>query len=78
MNSDDELACFGLAVRAMREAQNISQEELAAMAGLHRTYMGGVERGERNLGLINIFRIARALNCQPSLLIATVEKGINK
>lgn len=73
MKNDDILVSFGAAVRALRESQNVSQEDLAEMAGLHRTYIGGVERGERNLGLKNVFRIARALGSQPSKLIAAAE-----
>jgi len=56
-----ELDLFGARVRAERERLGIPQEELARRAGLHRTYVGGVERGERNLGLLNVIRIARAL-----------------
>lgn len=78
MNHEDELLSFGLAVRAVRESKNISQEDLAVTAGLHRTYIGGIERGERNLGLRNIFRIARALGCKPSQLIAAAERGVDK
>lgn len=78
MSHDDELLSFGLAVRAFREAKNISQEDLAATAGLHRTYIGGIERGERNLGLKNIFRIARALGCKPSQLVAATERRVDK
>ena len=48
-------------MRAERERLGVSQEELADRSGLHRTYIGGVERGERNLGLLNVLRLARAL-----------------
>lgn len=78
MKHDDELAAFGHAVRALREAKNISQEDLAASAGLHRTYIGSIERGERNLGLKNIFRIARALGCEPSKLMAATERRVRQ
>ena len=64
MKSKD-LKRFGMAVRAERENAKISQEEMAFRAGLHRTYVGGVERGERNVGLINLIRIARALHVSP-------------
>ena len=62
-NSTDhpELAAFGNAVRAMRAEKNISQEAFADLAGVDRSYMGGVERGEHNLALINIKKIADAL-----------------
>ncbi len=53
---------FGLRVRQIRRSRDWSQEELAAYVGLDRTYIGGVERGERNPGLVNIVRIAKALN----------------
>jgi transcriptional regulator with XRE-family HTH domain len=78
MSKDDELLSFGLAVRSLREERDISQEELAIAAGLHRTYIGGVERGERNLGLKNVFRIARALGCKPSQLVAATERRVGK
>lgn len=48
----------------------MSQEELAHAAGLDRSYMGGVERGDRNVSLDNIHRIARALGCGPAQLFA--------
>ena len=53
---------FGCRIRNLRVAQGMSQEVLAQKSGLHRTYIGGVERGERNISLINIEKIARALN----------------
>lgn len=52
---------FGNSVREKRNRLGISQEELAERADLHRTYIGDVERGQRNVGLINIVKIARAL-----------------
>jgi transcriptional regulator with XRE-family HTH domain len=52
---------FGKRVRSLRERAGLSQEQLAEKAGIHRTYLGGVERGERNLGLKNVYRIAEAL-----------------
>lgn len=52
---------FGDAVRERRRQMGLSQEELADRAGLDRTYLGGVERGERNVSLINIHAIAAAL-----------------
>jgi transcriptional regulator with XRE-family HTH domain len=48
-------------VRELRKARGFSQEELAHRAGLHYTYVGGIERGERNPALVNIGRIAKAL-----------------
>lgn len=52
---------FGETVRALRKSQGFSQEEFADHAGIHRTYMGGIERGERNPTLTTISRIAEAL-----------------
>lgn len=53
---------FGLKVRCIRKAKGISQEELATLCDLHRTYVGAVERGERNITIKNAERIAQALN----------------
>ncbi|NHV29852.1 helix-turn-helix domain-containing protein [Burkholderia sp. D-99] len=60
---------FGRRVRALRLKANISQEELAERCELHRTYIGGVERGERNISLVNIERIAIALGVEMSILL---------
>lgn len=60
---------FGDRVRTHRERLGISQEELAARAELHRTYVGGVERGERNISLLNLLRIAQALGVSPADLL---------
>jgi len=54
------LVDFGRRVRALRDARGWSQEVLAERAGIHRTYVGGIERGLRNVALVNIHRIARA------------------
>lgn len=59
--SPELLAAFGRAVRALRTELGYSQERLAEKVGIHRTYVGDVERGIRNIGLINIDRLARAL-----------------
>lgn len=69
---DKGLKEFGARVRKVREARGLSQEELAARAGIHRTYIGGVERGERNVGLKNVLRIARALDLPASALLEGV------
>jgi len=57
---------FGKNVRKLRENRGYSQEEFADLCDLDRTYIGGVERGERNISLINIIRISSGLNISPS------------
>ena len=52
---------FGRAIRRIREEQGINQEEAAERCGLHRTYYSGIERGVRNVSLVNIERITKGL-----------------
>jgi transcriptional regulator with XRE-family HTH domain len=70
-----ELRIFGARLRSERERLRLSQEELAERSGLHRTYVGGVERGERNVGLLNVLRLARALAVAPSSLLRDLDEG---
>jgi transcriptional regulator with XRE-family HTH domain len=67
------LLAFGRAVRTLRSARGLSQEKLAERAGIHRTYVGDVERGERNVSLINIDRLATALSISMSAIMAAAE-----
>lgn len=60
---------FGRGIARLRHARGFSQEKLAELAGLHRTYVGGIERGERNVALLNIIRLASALNVTASELL---------
>ena len=65
----DILKAFGLRVRMRRNELGFSQEKLADISGLHRTYIGSMERGERNISLYNLIRIATALQIDPSALV---------
>jgi transcriptional regulator with XRE-family HTH domain len=56
----------------MQPDRRLSQEKLAELADLHRNYVGGVERGERNIAIINIVRLARALKVKPGKLLETI------
>ena len=66
---------FGDAVRARREALGLTQEDLADKAGIHRTYLSDIERGTRNVSLVNIERVAAALAVSMSALFGRVESG---
>ena len=63
------LVAFGLRLKAIRLERNVSQEELAETAGLHRTYVGSAERGERNISLINLHKVADALQVSVAKLL---------
>ncbi len=60
---------FGKAIRRLRESLGFSQEALADRADIHRTYIGGIERGERNPTLTMIHRLADALGVPPTRLL---------
>ncbi|MFJ7375480.1 helix-turn-helix domain-containing protein [Lysinibacillus capsici] len=65
---------FGMAIRDYRNKLGISQEGLAEISGLHRTYISEVERGARNISLINIYKISKALNITASQLFQKIEE----
>lgn len=67
-------AALGRAVRDLRVGRGISQEDLAHLSGMHRTYLGGIERGERNVSYANLKRLARALDVPASQLLARAEQ----
>jgi transcriptional regulator with XRE-family HTH domain len=69
---EDVRARFGKAVRKRRQRLGVSQEEFADMCGLDRTYIGGIERGERNVSLVNIERVAKVLRISLSELFRGV------
>jgi transcriptional regulator with XRE-family HTH domain len=64
---------FGASVRRVRESLGYSQERLAELAGIHRNYAGAVERGERNVALVNMVRLARALGVPLSTLVDGID-----
>jgi transcriptional regulator with XRE-family HTH domain len=70
----DLLAAFGQAVRDARLALGVSQERLAELAQVHRTYVGDIERGERNVSLRNIERLADALGLTMASLMAATAR----
>lgn len=65
---------FGATVRHLRVAKGLTQEDLAEAASLHPSYVGGVERGQRNISLDNILKLARALKVHPSALFTSSVK----
>ena len=64
---------FGFAVKDRREALGLTQEEFAERAGIHRTYLSDIERGTRNVSLVNIERVAHGLSMKISELFRAVE-----
>jgi transcriptional regulator with XRE-family HTH domain len=64
-----ELVILGNNIRCYRKEKGVSQEKLAEQAPLHRTYLGGIERGERNVSLMNIVKISKALGVLPERLL---------
>lgn len=74
MKQSNDRKRLGKTIRELRLEKGWTQEELAEQAGIHPTYIGGVERGERNIGFDNILNIARALQVPPSALFAGLPK----
>lgn len=66
---------FGKRLREIREETSISQEKLAELAGVHRTYVSSVERGKRNVSLVNIERFAAALGVSMGELMPDTKRG---
>ena len=76
MNDDrDLLLAFGGRIRRARNAAGLTQETLAHIAGVDRTYVGSVERGERNLSVLNILTFATALDIDPGELVCGMSRG---
>ncbi len=67
---DEHILCkFGLHIKALRKKKNLSQEKLASLSELDRTYISGIERGKRNVSLLNIIKISEALELKASALL---------
>jgi transcriptional regulator with XRE-family HTH domain len=71
----DFKVAFGRVIRRFRLEKGLSQEGLAERAGIHRTYIGDVERGVRNISLANMMRLAYALNIPLSQIVAEMERN---
>jgi transcriptional regulator with XRE-family HTH domain len=67
------LEAFGRTLRLARQRAGLTQEELAERADLHRTYIGGIERGERNVALLNLVKLAHAFGIKPAELLCELE-----
>jgi len=67
------LELFGLRLREIRKSKGISQEKLALESGVARSYVGEVERGKRNIALLNIYKLAETLDVKPSALLEPPE-----
>ena len=68
----DPLTQFGMRVRELRLKKKLSQEALAELANLHRNYVSQIECGRRNISLLNIIKLARALSVRPTKLIESI------
>lgn len=73
--SSDIRVRFGFVIKSLREAQDLTQEDLAERAKIHRTYLSDIERGSRNVALINIERLAHSLSVTMQELFRQVDKS---
>ena len=69
----DALKQIGLNIRILRIRRGITQEQLAVEAGVERSYMGGVERGQRNMSVRILIKVMAALNCSPMAVFEEVD-----
>lgn len=69
---------LGFVIRARRKQKQLSQDAFADLVGLHRTYVGAVERGERNLSLASLEKISAALQCPLSILFSECEQHLGE
>jgi len=70
------LVRLGKQIRELRKAKGYSQEDFAAEVGIDRSYMGGIERGERNVAMLNLIRIAKALKIEVGGLFPPINRLI--
>lgn len=77
-NKNPWLIKFGENIRNIRLERGLSQEKLAELSGLDRTYIGGIERGERNIAVINIIKIASALKVEIDELFSKIDSVKSK
>ena len=75
---DPNLVKLGGNIRIHRELIGLSQEQLAIRAGLHRTYLSGVECGERNISILNLVRISAALGVKLTMLVDGISGFVSK
>ena len=75
-NNSNILLNFGLRVQKLRKSKNLSQEQFADICELHRTYVGMIERGEKNIGLCNLEIISKFLDLKISYILSEYEKRI--
>ena len=69
MNKSDLLVGFGLRIQEKRMRKSLSQEEFAAIVGVHRTYIGMIERAEKNVTILTVIKLAQALETSMSELL---------
>jgi transcriptional regulator with XRE-family HTH domain len=74
MGTKGILAAFGQVVKEARQAQKLSQEELAFNAGLNRNYVADIEKGRRKPSIISIFSLAKGLGLTPQVLISRTDQ----
>ena len=72
-DTEGRLLQLGMAIRSQRNAAGLSQEALADAAGIDRSHMGKIERGERNVTLLNVLKISKALNIKASEILALAD-----
>lgn len=74
MEKREHLIQFGKKIRKIRKNLNLSQENFGYKTDLHRTYIGSIERGEQNISIETLLKIAKALNVEPSELLPKLEE----